>query len=223
MRHLRKFLIIGSFATAGCGRSVVPYSPAEVVEPEVSLEELGRDAGVPAGVEVPEGGSAGVDAGSGPTAEVPIPGAPDAGPPPALVCTSNRFYATDDGEEEGSASMRPGGQCVGCHRRTGDGPELLFGGTVYPTLFERNDCNGAPLAGGSVELTDGAGVVVSAPINNAGNFFTRLNAAFAFPARVRVLASGRERRMLSPAPHGDCNVCHTERGASGAPGRVLAP
>jgi len=29
--------------------------------------------------------------------------------------------------------------------------------------------------------------------------------------------------MPIPAPHGDCNACHTETGTMGAPGRVLAP
>jgi len=40
---------------------------------------------------------------------------------------------------------------------------------------------------------------------------------------ARVVRGDQERVMLSPQMDGDCNSCHTENGANGAPGRIVAP
>ena len=38
-----------------------------------------------------------------------------------------------------------------------------------------------------------------------------------------VNAAGIERVMVSTLTAGDCNLCHTQNGASNAPGRVTLP
>ena len=46
---------------------------------------------------------------------------------------------------------------------------------------------------------------------------------FPLPYRARVRANGRVRPMGDVQTNGDCNVCHTEQGREGAPGRILWP
>ena len=45
----------------------------------------------------------------------------------------------------------------------------------------------------------------------------------ALPYRAKVVVGGRERVMLTPQTNGDCNACHTQAGAEGAPGRIIVP
>ena len=60
----------------------------------------------------------------------------------ADTCQSGLRWVGDD---HSSAEMRPGSDCVGCHRETGARP-LVLGGTVYPTGGSRgqplDDCFG---------------------------------------------------------------------------------
>lgn len=43
------------------------------------------------------------------------------------------------------------------------------------------------------------------------------------PFRAKVVAGGKERAMGREQSTGDCNSCHTEQGANGAPGRIMLP
>jgi hypothetical protein len=43
------------------------------------------------------------------------------------------------------------------------------------------------------------------------------------PYTVEVRYQGRVRAMTTPQSTGDCNSCHTEQGAKGAPGRIMLP
>ena len=45
----------------------------------------------------------------------------------------------------------------------------------------------------------------------------------AFPIKAKVVANGKERAMKDAVPSGDCNSCHTVKGDSNAPGRIVAP
>lgn len=148
---------------------------------------------------------------------------PDAGPstppgPQPTVCSSGDFW---NGGNDGSPLMHPGMACITCHRGQAgdDAPRLTIAGTVYPTLHEKNDCYGDKDV--VVEVTDAAGKVVSLTSNNYGNFLS--TTALAMPIRARVLFQGRVREMVGAQPSADCNSCHTEQGASGAPGRILRP
>jgi hypothetical protein len=150
----------------------------------------------------------------------------DAGPPAPnpydtpLQCSSNRRWT--DGDEE-SPLMHPGGACIRCHTRDDEGPRFSIGGTVYRTAHEPDDCFG--VAGRSenviVQITDVRGAVIELRVNEAGNFFHEGD--LATPYSAKVIANGKERVMPVKQTSGDCNGCHTVTGASGAPGRVMAP
>ena len=157
-------------------------------------------------------------------------GASDAGPdaiPAEAVCSSGDYWGEAD---DGSPRMNPGRACISCHSSSGgdDAPNLWVGGTVYPTFREPDMCLGADgtstHAGASVEIEDAMGVVVSLSVNASGNFLLPRNSAtLTFPIRARVLYNGKVRQMGTPQYSGDCNSCHTETGANGAPGRIALP
>ncbi|MEI8259068.1 MAG: hypothetical protein WCJ30_25650, partial [Deltaproteobacteria bacterium] len=91
----------------------------------------------------------------------------------------------------------------------------------------QDDCNAFPVGSPIpstvvVEITDAMGVVSRVTPNAAGNF-ALIAFSFTLPYTARVVYMGRERRMLAPQTDGDCNTCHTQAGASGAPGRITLP
>ena len=136
------------------------------------------------------------------------------------VCT-NGHYTTIFA----SASMFPGEPCVSCHEQQG-GPTLAFGGTVYPTAHEPNDCKGTNVSGAVVTITDANNRTFNANVNSDGNFYAYAPPVVKPPYTVKLTYQGRERDMtgLVTAPtDGDCNTCHTENGANGSPGRIMLP
>lgn len=138
------------------------------------------------------------------------------------TCTSGTTWTGGNTE---SPLMRPGGACISCHTSMGEGPSLAIAGTVYGSGREVDDCNGLRSTSSDpivVEVTDATGRVISMTPNAAGNFYDEEDIV-AFPATAVVRYQGRERRMATPAPHGDCNACHTLRGAMMAPGRIVVP
>lgn len=144
-------------------------------------------------------------------------------------CTSDVYWRGD----EGSPQMYPGRDCISCHTREraegeDEAPDLLVAGTIYPTGHEPDDCKSTALSpdlrvlvrsmvtGDELQLTPGS----------AGNFLLHRSAApagFAAPFTVKLVDGTTERTMAMAAPNGDCNACHTQPGATGAPGRVVAP
>jgi mono/diheme cytochrome c family protein len=144
----------------------------------------------------------------------------DAGKDPApspTVCTSGTTWAPGT---PASPLMHPGKTCIACHSATG-GPSFTLAGTVFPTLHEPNDCNGAA-GGGSmtVVIIDAAGKTHSMPVNAAGNF-TRVT-GIPMPYRAMVVKGTKTREMKTAQTDGDCNGCHTEQG-NHSPGRIMAP
>lgn len=135
------------------------------------------------------------------------------------TCASGRFWTLGD---EGDKKMHPGVACMECHlaerRRGEDAPSYTAAGTVFPTLREPDDCNGASAA--TIEIIDANGKIVTLTSNSAGNFYTR--AALTMPIRARVTSGDVVREMLTPVNSGDCNSCHTQEGAENAPGRVVS-
>jgi hypothetical protein len=140
--------------------------------------------------------------------------------PAPVVCTSGQTWTST---KEGP-SMHPGRACINCHESQEDDPVVWAGGTVYPTLHEEDGCYG--IAGGAtVIITDKNGRVVELPIGPTGNFSLRASnsAPLTMPIRAKVVRNGVERVMATPQNSADCNGCHTEQGANGAPGRILVP
>ena len=94
-------------------------------------------------------------------------------------------------------------------------------------MREPDRCNGVhpdQFPGVRVEIIDANDTVHAVTVNRAGNFVLRKSQAnVVFPIRARVLYDGRVREMATPQPSGDCNSCHTQDGANGAPGRVRLP
>lgn len=140
------------------------------------------------------------------------------------VCTTNQRWTRGD---DGSSSMHPGRDCIGCHAAEDEGPRFYVAGTVYATGHEPNDCYGVPRATGvKVEVVDANGLAYSLATNAAGNFYLerRGSTPFAYPYTARVVdPDGNVRAMAAAQTDGDCNTCHTESGAEDAPGRIAAP
>ncbi len=163
----------------------------------------------------------GADAGAGGTAaggatgdsgtnDGAVGGYPMAGP----GCTDGEWT----GGDEESELMHPGTACIQCHDER-DGPRYSIAGTIFRTIDEADDCDGAGSA--EIEITGNDGNVQTLHSNGAGNFSTRR--AIVAPYTVVVRYQGRERVMGGPQESGDCNTCHTDTGASNAPGRILLP
>jgi hypothetical protein len=138
------------------------------------------------------------------------------------TCTSGKMWTMGN---TGSPLMHPGAACNACHQQNG-GPNLRFGGTVYPTQHEVNECNGAaPPPQLTVTVTDSRDRAFTATVNEAGNFLLQVGGGPPprAPFRASVSNGTKARAMKGSVTSGDCNSCHTTAGANGAPGRILAP
>ena len=133
------------------------------------------------------------------------------------TCVSGVRWTGGDSE---SPLMHPGGDCIGCHA-SGEGPRFIVAGTVYSQLVEKTDCFG--VSGVTVTLTDANNVVVTTTSNDAGNFYFRATTALTMPVHATLSYEGRTRQMVAAQGAGLCASCHTETGANGAPGRIMAP
>lgn len=147
-------------------------------------------------------------------------------------CSSNVYWKDMD---TGSELMHPGGKCNTCHNMNTKSPNFSLAGTVYPTSHEPDECNGiggAVMDGGmadpAVVITDRTGrTLPPIPVNSVGNF--KFEAEILMPFNVKVVSKGKENKMMMQAPHGDCNACHTQKGANtqaggeSAPGRIIVP
>jgi mono/diheme cytochrome c family protein len=139
------------------------------------------------------------------------------------VCTSGKQGTTGQ-----NGSMDPGRACLACHQQQG-GPRFAVGGTVYPTAHEPDQCVG--IGGLNVVITDSAGTVTTLPVQSSGNFCSSskcgapsgLSIVPPFSAKLVNPSTGATRAMAGTITAGDCNGCHTQNGANGAPGRIFAP
>jgi hypothetical protein len=186
-----------------------PLTPASASE--VAAFQAWIAAGTPSTCSTVSG--AGGAAGGSPT--------PDAGGVTPVVCTSNQHWTLGD---RGSASMHPGGTCISCHAMSSEGPKFQVAGTVYPTAREPNDCNGinGTATGTTVVIVDANNQSYTLPVNSVGNFYMQ-SGTVALPFHAKVVRGGSERAMVAAQMSGDCNSCHTQDGANGAPGRIVAP
>jgi hypothetical protein len=159
-------------------------------------------------------------------------GGPD---PIATVCTSQLYWEMDEdnhvpggGElDDDGPWMNPGLACITCHlEEEDDGPFVLLGGTVYPTLREPDLCLGVDgsTTDAHVVVTDAQNKTFTMSLEKTGNFSLPVGSGpVSFPITAKVIANGKERAMTTPQSSGDCNGCHTEQGKNGAPGRIFLP
>lgn len=149
---------------------------------------------------------------------------PGGGGPAATVCTSGQKFPA--GDDEGSPDMNPGMACRACHLREEPSEARYFMGTAYPTLHEEDRCYSSVPTGTVVQIVDRDGTVaLTMPVRARGNFYSSsllANVALPYTARV-VSPTGGVTEMTTPQSSGDCNACHTEQGANGAPGRIVFP
>ncbi len=156
---------------------------------------------------------------------------------PTVTCTSTRTWPTALRYQE-SNDMNPGLACRSCHvgqnfknqnPSNRSAPALrryYFAGTIFGGEHERDFCNAVTRPGTvSVEIYDNAGTLRFAmtPYAASGNFYypAQLTAPTWLPYTVKVKVNGTvTKQMTTPQMNGDCNVCHTELGEQGAPGRV---
>ncbi|CAN5754118.1 hypothetical protein BH11MYX3_BH11MYX3_38650 [soil metagenome] len=149
---------------------------------------------------------------------------PGGGGPVETICSSNQKWPLV--WKEKSPDMNPGLPCRACHLAEKPSRAFFFMGTAYPTLHEQDRCFSRAPSGTRVEIIDANGAVaLTMAVRAGGNFFSSnrdANLVLPFTARV-ISPSGAVSAMTTPQMTGDCNGCHTEQGASGAPGRILLP
>lgn len=138
----------------------------------------------------------------------------DGGPlAPSGTCTNERAPNIEEGP-----TMAPGGACISCHSQ-GEGPSFTIAGTVMPGAHDGDVCQG--VSGVTVVITDADGKVIELTTNSVGNF--SYEGPVAKPFSAKVVSADGENAMMAEQTNGDCNSCHTEEGASNAPGRILPP
>ncbi|MFO0682113.1 MAG: hypothetical protein U0234_08680 [Sandaracinus sp.] len=208
-------LFVTAFASAACSTtSEHPHQDTGVAPGDDAGTSPGTDAWVTPGTDAWAPGldawvAPGDDAGSG---SDPLNAAP--------TCTSNANWTSGN---RGSQLMNPGLACIACHDTDFRAPSFSVAGTVYPTGHEPDRCNGINgIANGvTVDVTDANGTTVTLNVNRAGNFFYEGSLTPPFTASVSY--QGRVRHMVGAQTSGDCNACHTQNGASAAPGRITVP
>jgi hypothetical protein len=185
-------------------------------EREDDADEDDDDKGPEANGGAPNTTSSDTKSGDASTGGAPTDGAASDPFAASAVCSSGVTGRTSAGSQ-----MRPGEACIACHASSG-GPRFAIAGTVYPTAHEPDDCNGASTdTGAVVVITDATGKTHQLKVNQAGNF--TLSGSLPLPYTAKVTAGGTDRAMGSAQQSGDCNGCHTQRGNSSAPGRIVLP
>lgn len=202
-------------ALMACGDTGTGSSGGDASSSSASGEAPTGSGGSPGTTDTTGGGS---DSATG-TGEDPFGG--------ESVCSRDEFWTKGNLE---SPTMHPGKACLTCHSSLEPevAAEYPIAGTVYPTGHEPDDCLGLDDAAepAYVEITMADARVVKLAVNSAGNFVYNAfegGGAVMFPITARVIQGDQERKMFSPQTSGDCNSCHTEAGANGAPGRIVAP
>ena len=121
--------------------------------------------------------------------------------------------------------MNPGRACVQCHNSS-DGPSWWLGGTVFDTGHVPDGCQ--PTSAQTTDLTQAKVIITvngtdyTLSVHQSGNFFANtIIPKGSYTARVEY--QGKTRAMGSAQTVGDCNTCHTDAGANGAPGRIALP
>ena len=218
------FVAMAPIVAIACGSTpegdVTGNSPFPEVDGGNGSSSGSSGSGSSSGSSGSSSGSSGTSGDGGTTSDAdPGYDAAEYNTPP--VCTSGVNYTSGN-----NASMAPGVGCRTCHVIGGaaSGKTMDIAGTVYPTAHEPDNCNG--IGGSTVIITDANGAAHQLPVNSVGNFYNMDLfgiAAIPKPYHARVVNGGKTRSMIAAETEGNCNSCHTEQGATGAPGRIVAP
>jgi hypothetical protein len=133
-------------------------------------------------------------------------------------CASGQTWKLGD---QPTQVMYPGISCNTCHAQRGIFT-FAIAGTVYGAPHEADNCFG--VAGASVVITDANDASITLVTDVSGNFLVEPGEAnVALPFTAQVVTDAGVNQMLASQTSGDCNGCHTQAGANGAPGRILTP
>lgn len=136
----------------------------------------------------------------------------------AANCSTNSETGANEGPE-----MSPGSNCMNCHSGgAGEGQRgggFQIAGTVMGAVADATECDG--ISGATITITDAAGKTTTMTANGVGNFYSQ--ASISMPYTAKVSRNGKELAMQTPQSDGACGSCHTESGANGAAGRIIAP
>jgi hypothetical protein len=119
--------------------------------------------------------------------------------------------------------MRPGDNCLRCHRAQNteypSAPDWSAAGTVFPGP-DSPTSDGVPDV--RVILSDADGDEIETLVTNrAGNFYTDTELPTGF--RVALEYEGERIDMPCAPPAGNCGACHSDPPIGGAPGRIFLP
>jgi hypothetical protein len=119
-------------------------------------------------------------------------------------------------------TMRPGEQCLSCHRAGGQAATRIWtaAGTVFASETSAAD---EGVAGAVIEITDKTGKTEKLTTNDVGNFYTRV--PLEKPLKMRITYQGKSADMpIALDAEGACNACHSFPDAiGGAKGRIRVP
>jgi len=147
-----------------------------------------------------------------------------------LFCAVLTGCASDEDETASSPFgfetgplMRPGDNCLRCHRDERSDYPTAPSWTAAGTVFPGPDSPASDgVSGVRVLLLDPEGELIESLVTNgAGNFYT----AAPLPSGFRVALEYEGDRLDMPCapPTGGCAACHSVPAVGGAPGRLFLP
>lgn len=162
-------------------------------------------------VPVPDGATFGDDTASAPTVD------PFADAPAFTAGTAPRASVVNKHLAEGVGSPT-GKDCLAsnCHGAFGEGPSMVFGGTIYtdPTAT-------VPAVGVQVRVVDANSKVYSVYSDTNGNFYQLGTANLALPAHPGVRTADNALAMVGDSTGASCNAAGCHDGPTQA--KVYAP
>jgi len=141
----------------------------------------------------------------------------------AIGCSSEGESASTPFGFATGPLMRPGDNCLRCHRDERSdypsAPSWTAAGTVFPGP-DSQASDGVPDVRVLLFGADGA-LLETLVTNEAGNFYTDAK----LPEGFRVALEYEDERidMPCPPPTGGCAACHGVPAVGGAPGRLFIP
>jgi hypothetical protein len=130
-----------------------------------------------------------------------------------VLLTALVQLACDPGPLDNSPLMRPGENCVACHRSDSRAPGRSW--TAAGTVFDAHGTSG--VEGAEVLVVDARGIALTLTTNGAGNFYTGETLVPPF-TKISLGYNGSWQDMpLSSAQgpvDGSCNYCHSAEGSA---------
>ncbi|MBK8214291.1 MAG: hypothetical protein IPK71_11135 [Myxococcales bacterium] len=140
----------------------------------------------------------------------------------AAGCAAETEDTTPKDRTAPGPTMRPGEQCLSCHRAGGQASRIPW--TAAGTVFRSATSNAEDgVEGAIVEIVDSTGKTERLTTNAVGNFYT--GTPLTKPLTMSVTFEGKTAKMPIPLnADGACNACHSHPDPiGGAIGRIRIP